>query len=40
VAAGEALDAVALQRAVEGRLPGLAGKLFGQRFHKLSERKI
>src|ERR1035441_3787560 len=39
VAAGEALHPVAVQRAVEGRLLSLAGKLFGRRFHKLSERR-
>ena len=37
MATGETLHAVAVQGAVESRLPGLTGKLFGQRFHGLSE---
>jgi hypothetical protein len=40
MAAGEALHPVAVERPVESRLAGEAGKLFGQRLHRLSERMV
>jgi hypothetical protein len=40
MAAGEALHPAPVERPVESRLAGKARKLFGQRLHRLSGRRI